>query len=287
MEFIIQARKYHPAPTVSHGQALLWSGREFGVQGVTELHQCERVDDTWLEDVQNEVRAGALSEDNYHFLHGRPTTVPGSWCKGKVLCGQATCKQLAKPHLPYTKPPRAPQTRRRGKSGASPTRKSARQDSTHDATILLSRDPIHQQECDICKRDRASRALVCTGPNDPRLSSSKFSSATAIFPNNDIKYHVNKLRAQNFAARHKEVITYAVASDKPANDTLKQRSSASTEKASWLQRHDRESGDLYGMLPLIRGAPYALTDHQDRNPENNSSEARSGTYRAASGTGKN
>ena len=35
----------------------------------------------------------------------------------------------------------------------------------------------------------------------------------------------------------------------------------------WLQRHDRESGDLYGMLPLIIGAPYALTDHLDRNPE--------------------
>ena len=31
------------------------------------------------------------------------------------------------------------------------------------------------------------------------------------------------------------------------------------------QRHDRESGDLYGMLPLIKGMPVAMTDHIDRN----------------------
>ena len=38
------------------------------------------------------------------------------------------------------------------------------------------------------------------------------------------------------------------------------------QKASWLSRHDRECGDLYGMLPLIEGLPVALTDHVDRNP---------------------
>ncbi len=41
----------------------------------------------------------------------------------------------------------------------------------------------------------------------------------------------------------------------------------SAEKLSWLQRHDKESGDLYGILPLIHGMPVALTDHIDRNPE--------------------
>ena len=78
VDFILRARKYQPAPTISHGQALMWSGPKTGVQGITELHQCERQDDEWLEDVQKEIRAGALSEDNYHFMHGLPTTVPGS-----------------------------------------------------------------------------------------------------------------------------------------------------------------------------------------------------------------
>ena len=36
---------------------------------------------------------------------------------------------------------------------------------------------------------------------------------------------------------------------------------------SWLQRHDRECGNLYGVLPLIHGMPVALTEHIDRNPE--------------------
>ena len=36
---------------------------------------------------------------------------------------------------------------------------------------------------------------------------------------------------------------------------------------AWLSRHDRECGDLYGMLPLIEGLPVALTDHVDRSPD--------------------
>ena len=35
----------------------------------------------------------------------------------------------------------------------------------------------------------------------------------------------------------------------------------------WLQRHDTYCGTLYGLLPLARGLPVALTDHVDRSPE--------------------
>ena len=37
--YIQKARQYAPAPTVSHGQSLLWGGGEHGVQGVTELQE--------------------------------------------------------------------------------------------------------------------------------------------------------------------------------------------------------------------------------------------------------
>ena len=37
VEFIQNARKHNPAPTVAHGQGLLWGGADHGVQGVTEL----------------------------------------------------------------------------------------------------------------------------------------------------------------------------------------------------------------------------------------------------------
>ena len=36
------------------------------------------------------------------------------------------------------------------------------------------------------------------------------------------------------------------------------------DKVTWLQRHDREAGDLYGTLPLCIGMPVAATDHLDR-----------------------
>eukprot|EP00973_Karenia_brevis_P051156 7105052-Karenia_brevis.AAC.1 len=34
----------------------------------------------------------------------------------------------------------------------------------------------------------------------------------------------------------------------------------------WLMRHDRDCGDLYGVLPVVNGLPAALTKHYDRNP---------------------
>ena len=36
------------------------------------------------------------------------------------------------------------------------------------------------------------------------------------------------------------------------------------DKVKWLQRHDRESGNLYGTLPLCVGMPVSATDHLGR-----------------------
>ena len=94
-EFIRRARKYQPAPTVSHGQALFWGGGNVGMQGVTELIEVERCKDIWLREVQEEFRHGCLSEDNWNFLHGRPTSVPGSWAAGRAQCGGEACQGLA------------------------------------------------------------------------------------------------------------------------------------------------------------------------------------------------
>ena len=55
-EFIAGARRYRPSPTVSHGQALFWGGREGGMQGITELDECERCKDLWLREVQEQFR---------------------------------------------------------------------------------------------------------------------------------------------------------------------------------------------------------------------------------------
>ena len=55
-----------PSPTVAHGQRLLWSDDiDTGVQGVTELEECERTQDLWLRSVQDELRRGQLTEETH------------------------------------------------------------------------------------------------------------------------------------------------------------------------------------------------------------------------------
>ena len=58
---------------------------------MTELTECVRTEDAWLLDVQNEMRAGDLSEDSWNFLHGRENTVPGSWAQGRCQCNNDAC----------------------------------------------------------------------------------------------------------------------------------------------------------------------------------------------------
>ena len=129
---------------------------------------------------------------------------------------------------------------------------------------MLAAEP---RRCQTCTAERASRALVALKANDPRFHSSTFVSAPAVFANNDIKYETNKLRARLFAHATRKPVTYAVAKDTCSSEALRAKPDLSTQKLSWLQRHDRESGDLYGMMPLVEGMPVALTDHVDRSVE--------------------
>ena len=48
-------------------------------------------------------------------------------------------------------------------------------------------------------------------------------------------------------------------------DALRARPDLPTQELEWLNGHDRESGDLYGVLPLMNGMPVAMTDHIDRS----------------------
>ena len=78
---------------------------------------------------------------------------------------------------------------------------------------------------------------------------------------------MNKLRAKAFAAKQQIGVMYCPAKDTATPDALRVRSDLPSQKLHWLKRHDRESGDLYGMLPLIKGMPVAVTDHIDRSPD--------------------
>ena len=212
-------------PHAAHGQALLWEKGSEGVQGVTELYQCERTHDEWLQAVQEEFRHCALTDTTHAFLHGRPTSVPGSYCNGRLCCADPKCIQML-------------------------------QAQTTPEEIL-------HQECETCRNERLSRALVIHSPNDIRLQG-HFAQAVCIFSTNALKYHVNKLRAQQFAALRSRALYYAVASDRISSRALQAKPDLQQDKLSWLKRHDKECGNLYGILPLCLGLPVVATDHLDR-----------------------
>ena len=167
------------------------------------------------------MRGGDLSEDSWNFLHGRQTTVPGSFVSGDVSCSKKECFYTWK---------------------------------------------VRKEECAICQEERKSKHRVMNAPDDRRHRQKQFLTAPAIFPNNDIKFEVNKIRAQIFAAETAQAITWSIAKDKPSNKVIAEKPNLEEEKKSWLTRHDRDAGDLYGVLPLAKGLPVVLTDHYDRNP---------------------
>ena len=107
------------------GQTLLWGEAAAGMQGMTELVRCERTQDAWLAELQGELRHGQLSDDNHKFLHGKPTTVPGSWIAGHATCEQPGCAALP--------------------------------------TLGLRPEAIQEAECSHCAADRRSRILVAQG----------------------------------------------------------------------------------------------------------------------------
>ena len=108
---------------------------------------------------------------------------------------------------------------------------------------------------------------MASGPNDRRFSEKRFLNAPAVFPNNDVKYEVNKKRALGYANKKKVGVMYCPAKDSPSHEALRIRPDLPSQKLAWLNRHDRESGDLYGVLPLIKGMPVALADHVDRSED--------------------
>ena len=190
---------------------------------MTELVECERTHDVWLQTLQNEIRNGTLSPTNHAFLHGAETDVPGSWNGQGLDCGCATCHALMT-----------------GK--ATPAK-------------------IREGERGACKRERASKVRVVDAGARP---SHDFGRAKAIFATSAIKYHVNKLRAKDWAAAAGQQLHYAIAKDCISSAALREKPDLAKEKLAWLQRHDQDCGSLYGVLPLCVGLPVTATDHLDR-----------------------
>ena len=60
-----------------------------------ELTIQKRIEDEWYADVMEECRYGALTQESYNFLVGRPTEHTGSWrADGTLECESVSCAAL-------------------------------------------------------------------------------------------------------------------------------------------------------------------------------------------------
>eukprot|EP00959_Pyramimonas_sp_CCMP1952_P317415 6643200-Pyramimonas_sp.AAC.1 len=109
------------------------------------------------------------------------------------------------------------------------------------------------------------------------MHTANFRCAPGVFPNSDVKYEVNKLRASQYARLHEKPMVYIPARDTPTPDALRERPDLPRQKMAWLQRRDKGSGDLYGFLPIAEGMPVALIDHIDRSEDKYLLHGRVGT----------
>ena len=108
---------------------------------------------------------------------------------------------------------------------------------------------------------RAPLQGTCGGPMEPEA---RCTEAVAILPTNAVKYHVNKVRALEWAKQRGERLRYAIGQDRISATALREKPDLREEKLGWLQQHDQECGGLYGVLPLCIGMPVRATDHLDR-----------------------
>ena len=72
------------------------------------------------------------------------------------------------------------------------------------------------------------------------------------------------MRAEAYTEATKQDLHYIIAQDKACAAVLHEKAELATEKLAWLQHHDRECGDLCGVLPLCRGMPVYLTEYVNR-----------------------
>ena len=138
---------------------------------------------------------------------------------------------------------------------------------------------VVELECAVCREERDARHRVMNRKDEnihTDTAPSDFTTAPAIFPNNDIKYEVNKRRAEILSAATKQAITWCPAKDHTCTEVLNGKENITEEKVKWLTWQDKACGDLVGLLPLAIGLPVALTDHLDRNPEKNLLRGRIG-----------
>ena len=200
-----------------------------------------RTRDAWLACMLAEDRVGQESWEMYCFIHGLPTRNVGSWLPGRSSpgCGCMQCAELALTVWPDL-----------FQQGAS---------WNYRASF----------ECDVCRTERRRRCRVmwANGRSATSHLEEHFALAPYVHPFNAPKYHASQLRVVNYAKAANKRVLWVVAHDWPMAGGDEQLVGTTLEKARrrWLQQHDKTTGGIMGLLPLVKDIPVRLTATVDES----------------------
>ena len=228
--------KHGQSVQVANLQKVLWTHDRANIQHLFELTQEHRCVDPWLSAILHAARHGAVTQEQWAFLHGFPTLHAGSWDPrtNKCSCKKPACNALAKQWTQEVLDPKNTRTwqdRRRA-------------------------------ECEICAAERRRRCIVA-GASDmgPDPKEPKFLQAPFVHGLNAAKYVAALLRARWVAAEQQHLLLWVVAQDTPLfhTDPDTEAHELQHRKEQWLQRHDQATGGIMGLLPLLPGMPIRIT----------------------------
>ena len=220
-----------PDALVDAGQRLMWEE----CQGMVELTERERCKDPWWNEVNDEYRACRLSDDNYNYLHG----IPVEGCQLSAAERASRRRVITGPDDPRLREPRfqeAPlivaNNDAKYQINKDRARKYAKDANAElvwaQATDVASSEAL---KADVCDRERKIKRLG--------RASALFLVVWGCVSGFRVYFHV-----PNFVIL------------KPICRTQ--------IDARWLTYHDKDTGDLPGMLPLAIGMRVTLTKHLDR-----------------------
>ena len=213
---------------------------EDAIQMTFVLRESLRTTDKWLQVVLDADRHGEETWEMYCFTNGFPTRNPGSWLPGvdAPTCGTASCATLSKEMWPLM------WERGQGTMDNWERRK--------------------ELECHVCSAERQRRCCVLRAGNDAdedRFLADPFAAAPYVHPFRHPSYHATQLRALVFAKTAQKRLLWVTAYDKVVSNNLdvpQQREEQRKER--WLEFHDRKTGGLPGLLPLVLDMPMRFTE---------------------------
>ena len=123
-------------------------------------------------------------------------------------------------------------------------------------------------KCDICKQERRRRCGVLrqVDAEDVRkFQAPPFTTASYVHPFRHPSHHATQLRALHLAKMQNRRVLWCVAFGQVKGDSLRENASeVEKRKERWLEFHDRATGGIPGLLPLVLDMPVRFTETIDK-----------------------